>query len=105
MATEEQTIIQREAPEVEALKLGLINAAKGLVETAPTGGLPQTQFAAYDPFQDTARTLATSAIGSYAPYLTEAFTGNQEATNRLKNAVTKAYTDALASYTAADRET
>ena len=105
MATEEQTIIQREAPEVEALKLGLINAAKGLVETAPTGGLPQTQFAAYDPFQDTARTLATSAIGSYAPYLTEAFTGNQEATNRLKNAVTKAYTDALASYTDTDRDT
>lgn len=105
MATEEQTIIQREAPEVEALKLGLIRAAKGLVETAPTGGLPQTQFAAYDPFQERARTLATSAIGSYAPYLTDAFTGNQEAANRLKNAVTKAYTDALASYTDADRDT
>ena len=104
MATEEQTIIQREAPEVEALKLGLIRAAKGLVETAPTGGLPQTQFAAYDPFQERARTLATSAIGSYAPYLRDAFTGNQEAANRLKNAVTKAYTDALASYTDTDRD-
>jgi len=105
MAVEEQTIIQREAPEVEALKLGLINAAKGLVETAPTGGLPQTQFAAYDPFQDQARTLATSAIGSYAPYLTDAFAGNQEAQNRLQNQVTASYKDALSSYSDADRDT
>ena len=103
MAVEEQTIIQREAPEVEALKLGLIRAAKGLAETAPVGGLPQTQFAGYDPLQDRARTMATSAIGSFAPYLTEAFTGNQEATDRLKASVTKAYTDALAEYTDADR--
>ena len=57
MAVEEQTIIQREAPEVEALKLGLIRAAKGLAETAPVGGLPQTQFAGYDPFQDQAQML------------------------------------------------
>ena len=71
MATEEQTIIQREAPEVEALKLGLIRAAKGLAETAPVGGLPQTQFAGYDPFQDRARTMAESAIGSFAPFLTD----------------------------------
>jgi hypothetical protein len=104
MATEEQTIIQREAPEVEALKLGLIRAAKGLVETAPTGGLPQTQFADYDPFQDQARNLATAAIGSFAPYLSDAFAGNQEAANRLKNQVTKAYQDALASYSDADRD-
>ena len=104
MATEEQPIIQREAPEVEALKLGLIRAAKGLVETAPTGGLPQTQFADYDPFQDQARNLATAAIGSFAPYLSDAFAGNQEAANRLKNQVTKAYQDALASYSDADRD-
>ena len=103
MAVEEQTIIQREAPEVEALKLGLIRAAKGLSETAPVGGLPQTQFAGYDPLQDRARTMATSAIGSFAPFLTDAFAGNQEAANRLKTSVTKAYTDALADYTDADR--
>ena len=77
MAVEEQTIIQREAPEVEALKLGLIRAAKGLAETAPVGGLPQTQFAGYDPFQDQARTMASSAIGFFAPFLTDAFAGNQ----------------------------
>jgi len=103
MAVEEQTIIQREAPEVEALKLGLIRAAKGLSETAPVGGLPQTQFAGYDPLQDRARTMATSAIGSFAPFLTDAFAGNQEAANRLKTTVTQAYNDALADYTDADR--
>ena len=103
MAVEEQTIIQREAPEVEALKLGLIRAAKGLAETAPVGGLPQTQFAGYDPFQDQARTMATSAIGSFAPYLTEAFAGNQQASDMLSGQVTDAYRDALAGYSDADR--
>ena len=103
MATEEQTIIQREAPEVEALKLGLIRAAKGLAETAPVGGLPQTQFAGYDPFQDRARTMADSAIGSFAPYLTDAFAGNQQASNMLSGQVTDAYNNALAGYSDADR--
>lgn len=103
MATEEQTIIQREAPEVEALKLGLIRAAKGLAETAPVGGLPQTQFAGYDPFQDQARTMAESAIGSFAPFLTEAFAGNQQARDMLGGEVSTAYRDALADYTDADR--
>ena len=104
MATEEQTIIQREAPEVEALKLGLIRAAKGLSETAPVGGLPQTQFAGYDPFQDQARTMASSAIGSFAPFLTDAFAGNQQASDMLSGQVTDAYNNALASYTDADRD-
>ena len=104
MAVEEQTIIQREAPEVEALKLGLIRAAKGLAETAPVGGLPQTQFAGYDPFQDQARTMASSAIGSFAPFLTDAFAGNQQASDMLSGQVTDAYNNALASYTDADRD-
>jgi len=103
MAVEEQTIIQREAPEVEALKLGLIRAAKGLAETAPVGGLPQTQFAGYDPFQDQARTMASSAIGSFAPFLTEAFAGNQQARDMLGDEVSTAYRNALADYTDADR--
>jgi hypothetical protein len=104
MAVEEQTIIQREAPEVEALKLGLIRAAKGLAETAPVGGLPQTQFAGYDPFQDQARTMASSAIGSFAPFLTSAFAGNQQASDMLSGQVTDAYNNALASYSDADRD-
>jgi len=103
MATEEQTIIQREAPEVEALKLGLIRAAKGLAETAPVGGLPQTQFAGYDPFQNQARTMATAGVGSFAPYLTDAFAGNQQASDMLTGQVTDAYNNALAGYSDADR--
>ena len=103
MATEEQTIIQREAPEVEALKLGLIRAAKGLSETAPVGGLPQTQFAGYDPFQDQARTMATAGVGSFAPFLTDAFAGNQQASDMLEGEVSTAYRDALAGYSDADR--
>ena len=98
MATEEQTIIQREAPEVEAFKLGLINAAKGLSETAPVGGLPQTQFAGYDPFQDQARTRATSALGSFAPFLTQAFAGNQQASGMLQDEVASLYRDSLIDY-------
>ncbi len=105
MAVEEQTIIQREAPEVEALKLGLIRAAKGLSETAPVGGLPQTQFAGYDPFQDQARTMASSAIGSFEPFLTDAVAGNQKAADMLGVEVSKAYRDALAGYEDADRNT
>ena len=105
MATEEQTIIQREAPEVEALKLGLINAAKGLAETAPVGGLPQTQFAGYDPFQNQARTMATSAIGSFAPFLTDAFRGNQQAKGMLQDEVTDAYRNALTEYDEGIRNT
>lgn len=104
MAVEEQTIIQREAPEVEAYKLGLIKAAKGLSETAPVGGLPQTQFAGYDPFQDQSRTMAQSAIGSFSPFLTQAFAGNQQATDMLTGQVTDQYNNALASYTDADRD-
>jgi hypothetical protein len=36
MATETQTVIQREAPEIEALKLGLMEQAKRLAERGPT---------------------------------------------------------------------
>ena len=49
--------------------------------------------------------MAETALGSFAPYLTEAFTGNKEAADRLKTSVTKAYTDALADYSDADRDT
>ena len=33
---ESQTVIQREAPEIEAYKLGLMEQAKALAGTAPT---------------------------------------------------------------------
>ena len=70
MATE--TIIQREAPEVEAYKLGLMKQAKDLVDKPPVGGLPAIQAAGADPLQTRAQTLAKQGIGTYQPQLTAA---------------------------------
>ena len=36
MATDTQTVIQREAPEIEAYKIGLMEQAKDLAGKAPT---------------------------------------------------------------------
>ena len=43
--TTSQTVFQREAPEIEAYKLGLMEQAKNLTGTEPTGGLPAVQAA------------------------------------------------------------
>jgi hypothetical protein len=45
MATETQTTIQREAPEIEAYKIGLMEQAKGLTGRPPIGGLPDIRSA------------------------------------------------------------
>ena len=47
--TDAQTTITREAPEIEARKLGLIDLAKQLASREPTGGLPQYQVAGLSP--------------------------------------------------------
>jgi hypothetical protein len=70
MATEE--IIQREAPEIEAYKLGLMSQAKALTSAPPTGGLPAVQSAGADPLQTQASNLAQAGIGTYQPQLAAA---------------------------------
>ena len=55
---ETQEIIQRESPELEALKIGLIEQAKALTGTPPTGGLPTLEAAGIDPLQAQAATIA-----------------------------------------------
>ena len=40
MPTETQEVIQRESPDIEAYKLGLMEQAKQLTRPPPTGGLP-----------------------------------------------------------------
>jgi len=76
MATE--TIIQRESPEIEAYKLGLMKQAKDLVDAPPVGGLPAIQAAGADPLQTQAQTFAKSfdlqkqGIGGYQPQLAAA---------------------------------
>ena len=71
MAT--NTEIVREAPEIEAYKLGLLKSAKGLADTPIT--LPIQQIAQMSGLQDTAiaaASPATGGIGGYQPYLQQA---------------------------------
>ena len=68
MATE--TIIQREAPEVEAYKLGLLKSAKELADKPLT--LPQQRIAAMSGLQGDALRRAQAGLGSYQPFLNQA---------------------------------
>lgn len=70
MATEIQEQIIREAPEIEAYKVGLLKAAKEQIEKPLT--VPAYQVAAMTPEQVTAAQLAQQGIGSYAPFLQQA---------------------------------
>ena len=65
-----QEQIVREAPEIEALKLGLIQSAKDLSDTQIQ--LPEQQIAGLTGLQQQAATLgqATGGVGGYQPYLT-----------------------------------
>ena len=65
--------INREAPDIEARKLGLIDSAKALAEQQLT--LPQYQLAGFTPAQQDAFLKAQQGIGGYLPYLNLAGTG------------------------------
>mgnify|MGYP004451094647 CR=1 FL=1 len=69
MATESQTIFQREAPEIEALKIGLMQQARGLTGAPPVGGLPSLQVAPLSSLQQRAVDLAGTGIGAYQPFI------------------------------------
>ncbi len=66
---ESQTIYQREAPEIEALKIGLMEQAKDLTGAPPTGGLPSIQVAPLGNLEQRAIDLAGTGIGTYQPFL------------------------------------
>ena len=73
MATETQIQIVREAPEIEAYKLGLLKSAKGLADQRIT--LPEQQIAEMSGLQDqaiSAASPATGGIGGYQNYLNTA---------------------------------
>tara|TARA_R110000803_G_scaffold92063_2_gene159586 strand:- start:511 stop:1695 length:1185 start_codon:yes stop_codon:yes gene_type:complete len=74
MAEESQTVIQREAPEIEAYKLGLLEQAKTLTGTSMADQLPQYSVAGLDAYQDKAyeNALGDTGIGAYQPYLDNA---------------------------------
>ena len=91
---EEQTVIQREAPEIEAYKLGLMEQAKALAGTAPTA----EQLALLKPSQlglsglqqdaiDKATGSLEGGIGGYQQFLTDAGTGLDTAGQTLTGAL------------------
>jgi len=65
MEISEQII--REAPQIEAYKVGLLESAKKLAETPLQ--LPAYQTAGFTPMQQQSFSLAQQGIGSYSPYL------------------------------------
>lgn len=79
MATEyvEQTV--REAPQIEAYKLGLLEAAKK--QSQMPMNLPAYQTAGLSPTQQQAAQLAQSGLGSYQPYLDAAGMGISQGQN------------------------
>ena len=70
MATETQEVIQREAPEIEAYKIGLMEQAKALTSAPPTGGLPSVTAEGMTQAGQDALSAAESGLGAYQPYLT-----------------------------------
>jgi hypothetical protein len=70
MATETQQVVQREAPEIEAYKLGLLQSAKELADQRV--GLPKQMVAGMSGLQDQAIKTASpqaGGIGGYQAYL------------------------------------
>ena len=86
-----QTVVQREAPEIEAYKLGLMEQAKALAGTAPTADqlakLTPAQLGLSDVQQDLVD-RASGGIGDYSQFLTDADTRLDEATATLGRAET-----------------
>ena len=82
MATETQIV--REAPEIEAYKIGLLESAKALADQSIT--LPTQQIAGMSGLQTdaiTAASPATGGIGGYQSYLTDAGTALGDARTTL----------------------
>lgn len=59
--------IVREAPEIEAYKIGLLQSAKGLSNTPVN--IPGYQVAGFNPDQTAAFDMARQGIGAYQPYM------------------------------------
>jgi hypothetical protein len=90
-----QEYINREAPDIEARKLGLIDTAKALTEQGYT--LPDYVLAGLTPEQLQAIQLQSQGIGSYAPYLTtakDALTQGQNILSGITGAPTQTQLDA-----------
>ena len=89
MVTTTEQIV-REAPEVEARKLGLLDTAKALADQPLT--LPQQQVAGLTPEQLRAIQLGQTGIGAYQPYLASALQSQAAGLGTLGQAA-QAFTD------------
>jgi len=70
MATSTTEQIVREAPDIEAYKLGLLQSAKELVDTPVN--IPAQQIAGMSQMQQDALARTQAGVGAYQPYLQEA---------------------------------
>lgn len=94
--------IVREAPEIEAYKLGLLASAKKQAET--TMNLPAVQAAGLSTLQQKAASLGQQGIGAYVPYITGgagAVSGAQTAQQAAISGLPGALSPAQAQITAA----
>lgn len=86
MSTEYTEVITREAPGIEAYKLGLMELAKQLISAPPAGGLPAYQVAGQNALEQQAMQLAQSGVGAFAPLLGQAGQTMQRGVNTLGQA-------------------
>jgi hypothetical protein len=89
MVTTTEQIV-REAPEVEARKLGLLDTAKALADKPIV--LPEQQVATLTPQQLQAIQLGEAGVGSFAPFLSSALQSQAAGLGTLGQAAT-AFTD------------
>lgn len=82
--------LQREAPDIEARRLGLMDTAKALADQPLT--LPAQQVAGLTPEQLQAIQLGSQGIGAYQPYLASALQSQAAGLGTLGQAA-QAYTD------------
>lgn len=91
-----QEYIQREAPDIEARKLGLIDTAKALTEQGYT--LPDFQQAQFTLPQQLAFANALQGIGAYQPFLQQARAATEQGQNLLAGIAQAPTAAQIASY-------
>lgn len=85
MATD--TVIQREAPDIEAYKLGLMEQAKALTSAPPLGGQPAITSQGMTQAQQDALAAAQGGLGAYQPYLATGAASQSQGLSALQGAM------------------
>ena len=96
MATD--TVIQREAPDIEAYKLGLMEQAKALTSAPPIGGQPAITSQGMTQSQQDALAAAQGGLGAYQPYLSTGAASQSQGLSALQGAMGAASQTQLNAY-------